>query len=239
MPSSGQTTAFKKALPCLTCTHYQPDPQLWELQTELQLPPLKRTFESFFFWDFSFGRNMSESSFPQPQPPVCVPIPMLCCFFLWHCKNASSCFNCFFSLIFALFPRYPHLRWQMLYCERGHLLYPQTLKQLQSLGSGYRGGYLCDSCRKGSVLELFHCDKCNFDLCRPCGMKAMQLSHCPENHQLLRLVREDLESGNKKKSSWECSKCHKSDSFSFMLCCPACQYFMCPECYSANVVCCH
>ena len=125
----------------------------------------------------------------------------------------------------------------MLYCPKGHILTPMVLTELSNRGTGYRGGFVCDACREGSCVELYHCDHCNYDLCRPCGTRASARSHCPKGHILLRFTADDLSAFDKRKPTRTCDMCGESDSVRFMMVCPGCDFHVCPKCYRNNIVC--
>ena len=114
-----------------------------------------------------------------------------------------------------------------------------SLPDLQSRpGSGYAGGFSCDACSKGTSMALFHCDICNFDLCRSCGMSAIGRCQCPAGHNLIRYNRDDFVAIDKHEPMRNCSSCGKKDGYPFMMVCPSCEYRMCPVCFQDQVVCC-
>ena len=126
---------------------------------------------------------------------------------------------------------------QLIYCPKGHHLSQMSLPDLQRRGTEYAGGFCCDGCSKGTSVSLFHCDLCNFDLCRACGMAAVGRSQCPIGHPLLRFTKDDLLAYDKHNCTRVCNACNKSCSGPFMMICPTCKYNMCPCCYKATVVC--
>ena len=106
-------------------------------------------------------------------------------------------------------------------------------------GSGYASGFSCDACHKGTSMALFHCDLCNYDLCRPCGMSAIGRCQCPIGHPLIRFTKDDFLAFDKHTPSRNCNSCKKTDTYPFMMICPSCDYKMCPTCFKDQVVCCN
>ena len=105
--------------------------------------------------------------------------------------------------------------------------------------SDYASGFTCDACHKGTSMALFHCDVCNFDLCRPCGMSAIGRSQCPVGHPLIRFTMDDFVACDKRNPERSCSVCKQTDTHLFMMVCLSCDYKLCPTCYTDQIVCFH
>lgn len=54
-------------------------------------------------------------------------------------------------------------------CTKGHICTEKTHEALQKISSGYKGGYVCDSCGQNNGFPVFNCGECQFDICPVCS----------------------------------------------------------------------
>ena len=67
-------------------------------------------------------------------------------------------------------------------CNNNHLMYFLTYEQLNELNSNYADGAICDKC--GNSVggdDVFHCNLCDYDLCRNCARSKSNNINWPNN----------------------------------------------------------
>ena len=140
--------------------------------------------------------------------------------------NAVSCIS-FMLFFFFLFSD------QGAFCSGGHELSRTSVKALNDRKrSPYSSGARCDVCCNAISMgeELYHCDKCKYDVCMKCISKIrMKCPFCTdEDHFFVNL---DPDKGR-------CSMCKGFvlDSSSFLLSCPKCFFTVCRTCHNMLVV---
>lgn len=121
-------------------------------------------------------------------------------------------------------------------CQKRHELYRTSFLELRSrFGSLHNSGGWCNRCNVVFRDEdvVYHCEKCNYDLCQECASGHTFRIKCPEGHELFTKSFSEVRArpGSEYQSGGFCDNCgcsfHDDDVFFH---CESCSFDLCQQC---------